>query len=284
MKLKTFAAALAATTIAGSAFAADLPSRKVAPAYIAPAPIMTWTGLYIGLNAGYGWSDNARFNHGLTNVTGTAGLIYGVPANQALGSALGTGSGASSGGFTGGGQVGFNYQMGSLVTGLEADIEYFRRSARIAGAGIDTTGNTLMVSNNVSASYLATVRGRLGFALDRALLYVTGGLAMSDLKYTSTMFTTLGTGFGTFQTSGTKLGWTVGAGVEYALTNNWTIKGEYLYTQFSGASGIGLLGPNAGGFSNFYVSSVGKQSNHIVRAGLNYKFGWASAAPVVAKY
>ncbi len=283
MKLKTIAAALAATTIAGSAFAADLPSRKVAPAYVAPAPIFTWTGFYIGVNAGYGWSANTQFNHGLTNLSATGALIYGLPANQALGSALGTGSGASNGGFAGGGQIGYNYQMGSLVAGLEADIEYFRRRAQITGAGIDTTGNTLWVSNRVSSSYLATLRGRLGFALDRALLYVTGGLAISDVNYSSLMFTTLGAGAGAFQVNSTKLGWTLGAGVEYAITNNWSVKGEYLYAQFSGANGVGVLGPNAGGFSNIYVSSVGKQSNHIARLGLNYRFGWGPG-PVVAKY
>ncbi|MCC2107345.1 MAG: porin family protein [Hyphomicrobiales bacterium] len=288
MKLKTLALALAATTIAGSAFAADLPSRKVAPAYIAPAPVFTWTGFYLGLNAGYGWNEAARFDHNLTPFTATfalAGRVYGLAANQALGSALGTGTGSSNGGFVGGGQIGYNYQMGSLVTGLEADIAYFRRSSQISNSGIDTTGNTLTVTNRVSASYLATVRGRFGFALDRALLYVTGGLALSDINYRSTMATTLVNAVGSFQNSSTKLGWTVGAGVEYAVTNNWTVKGEYLYAQFSGSNGIGILAATApAGTSNIYTSSVGKLGNHLVRVGLNYKFGWASAAPVVAKY
>lgn len=284
MKFKTFALALAATTIAGSAFAADLPSRKIAPA-MAPVPVFTWTGLYVGLNAGYGWNSSTQFNETLTPFTATfalAGRVYGNPANQALGSALGTGSGAGKGGFLGGGQVGYNYQMGALVVGLEADIDYFRRSSQISNSGIDTTANVLTVSNRVSSSYLATVRGRFGFAIDRALLYVTGGLAISDINFSSSMVTGLGPSFGAFQTSGTKLGWTVGAGLEYALTGNWSVKGEYLYAQFGGSNGLGVLADPATGNSNIFVSSVGKQGAHVVRLGLNYKFNFGG--PVVAKY
>ena len=179
MKLKTFAAALAATTIAGSAFAADLPSRKVAPAYIAPAPIMTWTGLYIGLNAGYGWSGSNGVSLPSFD-TGAAGFTVGQSRGAIpLGVALGNGSG-----FVGGGQIGFNYQFGALVAGLEADIQAMTghsRSATYAGAA--PTFAPSFGAFNAKLDYLATLRGRLGFTLMPSMLvYATGGLAFGEAK------------------------------------------------------------------------------------------------------
>ena len=114
MKLKMIAAALAASTITGSAFAADLPARKMAPAYVAPVPVMTWAGFYVGLNAG------ATFGGSNRNDIVSTSLLPGNAAAAAL-AALGTGAfGANNNGasFIGGAQMGWNWQAGAIVMGL----------------------------------------------------------------------------------------------------------------------------------------------------------------------
>jgi len=288
MKLKTLAAALAATTIAGSAFAADLPSRKVAPAYIAPVPVFTWTGFYVGVNLGYGFGGDSNL-HGADFYLGNyPGTIPGL--NTAF-----TGAGSLNG-ILGGGQAGFNYQMGSLVVGIEADIQ---------GAGLKTStsggpfpGNPALgfipfftnYASSQKVDWFGTLRGRLGFGLDRALLYVTGGLAYGDVKnslvYVANFPGVAGAIFvGNSSAVSSRLGWTAGAGVEYAITNNWTVKGEYLYTDLgtSSVSTLTAFGPPIPVQPLFNPTVTRKTAFHTVRAGINYKFGWG-AAPVVAKY
>jgi len=138
--------------------------------------------------------------------------------------------------------------------------------------------------------YLGTARGRLGLSFGPALLYATGGLAYgrTDLAYTGTI------GFpiaptvvlsGTSSNSRTSLGYALGGGLEYAFWKNWSIKAEYLYynlgrhsTTISGS--FTNFAPPTGGFSTASVRDDG----HIVRAGLNYRFGWGAPAPVVARY
>jgi outer membrane immunogenic protein len=132
---------------AGAASAADLPSRKgpiVAPVY---APVFTWTGFYVGGNAGYAWG-NVNTNGGIA-VTNTGDLD----------------------GFVGGGQVGYNYQIGQFVLGAEADIQ----------GGDLSTGSTLGALR-VKTDYFGTVRARAGFAFDRIMPYVTGGWAYGNVK------------------------------------------------------------------------------------------------------
>jgi outer membrane immunogenic protein len=208
------------------------------------------------------------------------GRVVGIPANQALISALGTGTNRRSG-FTGGGQIGYNWQMQNWVLGLEGDFEYFDARSSLSGTGILTTGDPVTVTNSVKSSWLATIRPRFGYAWNRTLVYVTGGAAFSDLRYTQSIVTTLAAATGALAVSSTRVGWTVGAGFEYAVTNNWSIKAEYLYTQFGALSGTSALVANDGsGFSNIYNASSGEQRDHVVRAGLNYHFN----GPVVARY
>jgi opacity protein-like surface antigen len=141
--------------------------------------------------------------------------------------------------------------------------------------------HTSTVTNSVKSSWLATIRPRFGYAWNRTLVYVTGGAAFSDLRYTQSIVTTLAAATGALAVSSTRVGWTVGAGFEYAVTNNWSIKAEYLYTQFGALSGTSALVANDGsGFSNIYNASSGEQRDHVVRAGLNYHFN----GPVVARY
>lgn len=203
---------------AGAASAADLPSRKgpvAAPVYVVPA--FTWTGFYVGGNAGYGWG-NVNTNGGLA-LTNTGDLD----------------------GFIGGGQVGYNYQMGQFVLGVEADIQ---------GADLNT-GNTFG-GLRIKTDYFGTVRARAGFAFDRFMPYVTGGWAYGNVKTTipGTFFSSDKTHTG---------GWALGGGLEYAITNNLIAGVEYLYVDLGEKR---LL--NSG-------TKVGTDFS-VVRARLSYKF------------
>src|SRR3712207_5390474 len=170
---KILLASVALFGFAGAASAADLPVRSAPPApIVAAAPIFTWTGFYVGVNAGYGWS-NDDFD------------------------AVDLADDDNDGGFVGGAQVGYNYQIGSFVVGLEGDIQYADFGREFTYLGNDFE----------SSDWFGTVRARAGVAFDRALVYATGGFAFADDAN----------------------GWTVGGGVEYAFTNNLSAKIEGLY-------------------------------------------------------
>src|SRR5689334_17255399 len=149
--LSTVALAAVSTT----ALAADLPSRAAPPVAPVYAPVFTWTGLYIGLNAGVGWADDTN-----VYITDTR-----PPART---TSLSVGSDA---GFVGGGQIGYNFQTGAFVFGLEADIQYADLTAKANWSGYTWWGN------GGNSQYFGTVRARAGYAFDRVLVYVTGGLA-----------------------------------------------------------------------------------------------------------
>ncbi|QFR32892.1 outer membrane protein [Ancylobacter sp. TS-1] len=202
MKSTILAGVSLAALLAVPAAAADLAYK--APAAYAPPPMaFTWTGFYIGANAGYGW--------------GTADWSPDID------------------GFIGGLQAGYNWQgAGPLVLGVETDIQYADVSSGI-----------------FSLDYFGTVRARIGYAFDQVLVYGTGGLAY---------------GGGTYETWGlsnskNQIGWTLGGGAEYAINNNWSVKGEYLYVDLGEESYQTLTGPR----------DVGVSSN-ILRAGVNYRF------------
>ena len=158
--------AAVAVMASGSAFAADLPSRTEAPPvpYIAAPPVFTWTGFYIGVNAGaaFGSNNNSSFApYGFSGGPGTAYLS----------------SGNNNTAFTGGGQVGYNWQTGSLVFGLEADFDYLGNNHNSVGVPTGASAPYFVAVNGNNDNFLGTVRGRFGYAVDRALFYVTGGLA-----------------------------------------------------------------------------------------------------------
>jgi outer membrane immunogenic protein len=197
--------------VATTAFAADLPTRKAPPAPM-PAyapPVFTWTGFYIGVNGGYG--------------VGMGGGDFGNP----------------DGGFVGG-TAGYNYQMGQLVLGLEADWDWSDMSDK----GVNFVGP---YKNHIDD--ILTARARLGYAIDRTLLYVTGGYAGADQHVSFP---------GLASTTSWQSGGVIGAGVEYAFTNNISAKAEYLYAPFG--SDTSLLGAK----TDLNLS--------LIRAGLNYKF------------
>ena len=265
--------ALAVVLASGAAFAADLPRRTAPPAFIAP-PVFTWTGFYIGVNAGYAFGD--QNSNRLTPNFGAA-LNAGFPA---------IGRGRSNDGFTGGGQIGYNFQYGNnFLVGFETDINYLsnggnRRSTGYFLGAPFAAGSTLVVNDSRSGDgYLGTVRGRLGYTFDRTLLYVTGGLAYGELgsqrNGTATFFAPNGAQGATFTQGGgsdTRVGYALGAGLEYAFTQNWTAKVEYIYADLGGDKRriyTDLTGANP----NFnFIASKQSSSTNIVRVGLNYKF------------
>jgi outer membrane immunogenic protein len=225
------------------AMAADLPARvaPVAPAFT-PVPVFTWTGFYVGLQAGYTWGED---DNDLVVTTGPA--------------AFGGVASADLEGFVGGAHAGFNYQFGSVVAGLEADIEGLAADGDVA---VVAPAGTLAISSEIN--FQGSLRARLGFAFDRALIYATGGLAFVNYDATYA-FTPAAGGFTVVDFDDTLWGWTIGAGIEYAITNNITTRVEYRYTQFDSQD-------NGFNFTGLVGSGNTEPEFHTVRAGISYKF------------
>lgn len=231
--------------------AADLPSTKGAPIYTPPPPVFSWTGFYIGAQAGYEW--------GRTHADTYADFIGGGPIFT---------QGHSDQGVVGGIHLGYNWQVSQFVLGFEGDVN---------GSGYSGS-NTLLggfVHTHSRIPVDGSIRGRVGFAWNRALIYATGGAAFASIDESSTI--TIGPGAtdsGTFQ----RIGWTVGGGVEYAIDDNWSLRAEYRYTDY-GVNRLDLVnefGP---------LHSQVHQTDNRVQAGFSYKFGFAPPpAPVLAKY
>ncbi len=234
------AGALAIAT-AAPAFAADLPPAAAPPprapvAYIPAAPVFSWTGFYVGLNAG-----GAFGNSSWTTPAGSVGSF------STLGALFG-------------GQIGGNYQIGQFVIGAEGDFDWQNlRGASATGICAPAVIGGCAVASN----WLATIRGRAGFAADRVLFYVTGGGAFTNIKPSTGALPYGG---------GSEPGWTAGGGIEYAFTDDWTAKFEYLYASFQSAN------CNSGSCSvgNAVVPGLAPATvsfnENIVRAGVNYKF------------
>ena len=255
-KILALGVTLASFAAVSGAMAADLPSRKAPPAYESQIPLFTWTGFYAGLNAGVAFGNNRG----------------GIPA-------IGLAGNSSNTRFTGGGQIGYNYQIGQFVVGIEADLNYLSGRNRNGGAvvlpaalGGIPAGSTITASGSNNNNYFGTVRPRIGFAVDRALLYVTGGLAYGGFNGSNTLTVTnpAGVALGTFTNGGSnnRVGYAVGGGIEYAVTNNWTVRGEYLYI----GSGSRNRTSTAAAFPAATFASGGNRGFSVVRAAVNYKF------------
>jgi outer membrane immunogenic protein len=298
--------------LAGPALAADLPSRKEPPlAPVIYAPAFTWTGFYVGVNAGGAWTSTS----GHLNFFGFGGNT-GAAVAGFQGLPLLNNNNNNNGNFTGGLQAGYNYQIGSFVIGAETDINYLGSNSNKSGFGQFYYGDPLgpLVGGAVGGAndpysgfyrvnasknnnhYFGTVRARLGYAVDRALFFVTGGLAYGggngasgSVSYWAVPLAVgpVGAPNAFYASNGTNnsnshVGWTLGGGVEYAFTNNWTVKLEYLYANL-GNNGKGIFFPasytipaSAAVFvptGTHYVSAGNKSANvNILRVGVNYKF------------
>ena len=215
--------ALVALLTAPCAVAADL---SLEPLYKAPPPALTqaynWSGFYFGANGGAGWGHS----YWSANATG-----FGLAGGQA------------------GGTVGYNQQLGKVVFGIEGDIDW---------SGLDGNGTSTGCPGGCSTSdsWLSTVRGRIGYSFDRVMPYVTGGLAVGDIRAAAPGFA---------GGDSTNAGWTLGGGLEVALPGNWSAKAEYLRVD------LGRF--NCTGCSALPPDNVSMQQN-VFRAGVNYHFGW----------
>jgi outer membrane immunogenic protein len=261
--------------IVSSASAADLPTRAEPPPPIPFVPVFTWTGFYVGLNAGYGWGDD---NNG--DIFVPAGTF---PAPFAGVSGTLSSDTGDNEGFVGGGQIGYNWQFGSFVVGAEADIQWadFGDGGRVAVVPAGFPATFVPTDRGIGGiDWFGTVRARLGFAFDRALIYATGGFAYaSGGDNNGTCFV------GTFVTAcgnndDTKWGWTLGAGVEYAVTNNFIVGLEGLWVSLDEDN------LNTGGFIGTFTNAAGtvvpvfvpgledKRDNEfgLIRARVSYKF------------
>lgn len=273
---KTLLAGVAiAASLTGSALAADLAVR--APAYKAPVPVVAgynWTGFYVGGNAGGIWAKDD-----VTWSASTAG--FGAGAFTAALNAAGTGRIESSG-VTAGGQIGFNYQINSVVVwGVEADLNYtdLSDSRSLAVASPPATPGTT-VTSTYESKWLATARGRIGaLPTQTLLLYVTGGAAFAGIKTSDFAFFTFDGSSNAASSDKTKAGWTVGAGAEWALSGGWSIKAEYLYVDLGSISYTSSNNSPANPLAT--INHDHRIIENIGRVGLNYRFG---AGPVVAKY
>ncbi len=242
---KSLVLGAALALLSGGAMAADLPAK--APVYKAPvaASVYNWTGFYIGGNAGYGWG---RVKPGTVS--------FYDPIDTLAGTLAGLNSDTS--GFIGGGQAGYNFQSGNFVFGLEADFSW----SGIKGSVTDTVNGYSATSR---LDWLATGRARAGVAFDRVLFYGTGGIAAGRAK------TTIDDYYGvtiTTEDAKTHVGWTAGAGIEAALSPNWTVRAEYLYVDL-GSKEYNFYEP-AGFWPRISTSTAITES--IVRGAINYKF------------
>jgi outer membrane immunogenic protein len=225
-----------------------------------------WGGCYVGLNGG-GAESGSDFTTAVGNGTHLA------PADAALVEEGGISS-ANSPNFLGGGQAGCNWQSGTLVYGLEGDFDYFRSNPQLINgtATLSDGATSFTVTQSLTTNFLATVRPRLGVAADHNLFYVTGGAAFTKASYSQTYVDAavlIGTGIATGSKS--LVGWTAGAGWEYAWTDNWTIRFEYLFTSFPGTTnGVGAITDAAGGTNPLQGSA--DLVIQTARAGVNFKF------------
>jgi outer membrane immunogenic protein len=296
---KILLSAVSLAVLSGSAFAADLPSRK--EAVVAPVVAPLWQGFYAGLNAGYGFgtANNAQqYGWGNPNYLGNLDSVAFAGVNSYMG------RGIYQGGFFGGGQVGYNYQYGqSFVLGFETDMQGSSISGQGGsnGAAALTDGAMMFGSNTIQAgiNWMGTARGRVGYLITPTVMaYATGGLAYGQ-TYVKTFHGATGASFGNngngadafddFWTNNSKsqlnVGWTAGGGFEWMMAPNWSIKGEAMYYD------LGSTAVNNGYFSadNAAQLFAGGSTTRayyqgvIARGGVNYHFNLASV-PVVAKF
>jgi outer membrane immunogenic protein len=226
---------------ATAASAADLRAR---PAYkaepVSYVPYYNWTGFYIGAHIGGAWADKS----------------WSAPGVGALGGHTGDG-------FIGGGQIGYNWQTGPWVFGIEADFTW----ADLKGSNVDLAFPTF--TNTTTVDFFGSIAGRVGYAWNNWMLYLKLGGAWANDDYRTSNGIVTQTG------SDTRWGWMIGTGVEYGLTPNWSVKLEYNYMDF-GTDRV-ILQPGA------FNTDI-DQYIHVLKVGVNYRFGGFGKAPVPARY
>lgn len=255
----------------------------LAAALPAEAQDGNWSGFYAGLNAGGAWG-NSDTDVGCVDNTGA-----GVCALAAAENPFPFYFSNDLDGFIGGVQAGYNFQSGKMVFGIEADIAWTSMDANTSvSSGATTTFVPSVVRVSQDLEYLATLRGRLGYAVhNNMLVYATGGLAFGDVNHSYALnFPSLGD-YARASDSKTQTGWTVGGGGEYSF-GRWSLKAEYLYYDLGEesyrAQAVEVtpsIGP--GGPIDLFFTPEYETKGHIIRAGLNFKFGHRSRGPVPLK-
>jgi outer membrane immunogenic protein len=297
MRMTSATAILATTalTMISSAYAADL--RPVLKAPIAvPAPAFSWTGFYVGANVGGAWTSNnggsdfAPLFPPFIVLPPAAAVPTVIPGQ--LASLVGDGRRT---GVIGGGQIGYNWQVNQFVLGVEADAvgSGLKGSSATASRTIGAPIFAVPVTQTVTVDFghvewMASFRGRAGFAVNQALFYVTGGGAVAEFGGSTTtvvngpgISTPAGTFVATNGGSTTRWGWTVGGGIEWAFNQNWSVAGEYRHTDFgSRATNFDIPSGLAGGPIFFTGTSSSRLTVEQATFRVNYRF----EGPVVARY
>jgi outer membrane immunogenic protein len=253
-------AAAAAATLALPASAAE----PLAP----PVPAFTWTGLYMGAQVGYAWDKDPVAWFGTSSDDDpAAGTFTQTPT-----------------GVIGGAHIGYNYQINQMVMGVEGSVDGTSLSHTAVVPVNDFMGDTPgSIVATSQANVQGSIRARLGLTWDRALIYATGGVAFSGFNTTTVDSTGFFTGVpGTSATfSNTRAGWTAGAGIDYAITDNWSVRAEYRYSDFGHTTDFPFAGEMP--FPDSFAFLQHHLTENQVQVGFNYRFDWtvpgASVAP-----
>jgi len=294
--LKLMAATVVAAGLSQVAFAADMPA-KARPAPAAICPGCNWNGFYIGANVGGSIGRNSTSD---SVSVFSPGVPFGGVFPGVTNPISAVSDNRSPAGAIAGGQIGWNWQTNQLVFGIEGDFDWSGQkdtlsSSNFLASTIAAAQANVGFADEQKIKWLATLRGRLGWAQDCWLWYITGGVAWAEVESNYALsfigvpgggVTAFNSGAAAVSSSTTKTGWTVGAGVETSLaavgmpSSNWSFKLEYLYVDLGSVSNL-VTAPLAGG-TNAQPASATLASNssirdHIVRVGLNYRWGggWA---------
>jgi outer membrane immunogenic protein len=277
MQKRVVIAFFATSLTAGVSFAADWPLMGPQLYPSAPRMAVEWTGIYFGANAGYGWaqgSSNTVFGGGVGNTLLASGLVIPAGATTPFGLGAtelgGTGlfSSSSPRGGIAGGQIGFNWQAGMVVFGAELDAQWSGQSnAVLLSCTPPTRGCT--ATEAIKIRSLTTGRARIGLAFDWLMPYVTAGGALVNARDDLTV-NVGGVGASFQPLSSTTLGWTAGAGVDVALSSNWSARLEYLHIRANGVTSSVLI---PGVLGNGAANEAAAYRDNIVRVGLNYRIG-----------
>jgi len=261
---------------AAPALAADLPARvySKAPAVV-PVAVFNWTGFYIG---GFIGGAGADRNATSTDPRTAAGTFYNGPLVNNYG---------LSGSVTGGGTIGYNYQPigSSWLFGIEGEAGYVHVARRIQDINAINAGFAFpdSLDNTRLGDWYGVIAGRLGFTADHVLFYGKGGVAFVNKNYSfADNCSTGGCGTGILNlgnSDNTQVTWAAGAGIEWAFTENWSVKGEYLY--LATQQTITSAGVGAGSVAGFSYTNVHTDPGiHTGKIGINYRWG----GPAVARY
>jgi outer membrane immunogenic protein len=253
---KTCAIAALFSAVALPAFGADFPNMQAPPQYAPPPPMFSWSGFYLGANAGVSGG-----NFDTSDLYG----IYGSGDQYR----------ADSKGFSGGGQLGYNYQLpgSNLVVGIETDFQ----GSTLQGTYDSYQAGTGGWQDASKVDWWGTARGRVGYAFGSFLPYATGGLAYGHVATNGSCSATAwpyACNQSQGAVSGTQIGWTAGAGVEYAVTRNLSFKAEYLYTDLGSANSPNYYLDATFGGPTYSPGDDMRTTTTFstVRVGLNYKF------------